>query len=516
MPSVIKGFRCYDAVFFIIALLSILIYVRTANGGFPLDDSWIHQVYGRNLAQTGQWAFVPSVPSAASTSPLFTVLLSIGYRLNLPYTLWTYALGIVALWVAGMSGARMAERIMPQQKNIGLLAGLGLILAWHLIWAAASGMETMLFSMWTLVLVAVSWCELDQRSLKPIHILLRGAFFGGLAALATVTRPEGVALAGLIGLVMLIVHPQGSLRDAVLWGIGSAIAFAIMISPYLFLNLSLTGGILPDTAAAKQAENAPLLAVSYPGRIINLLFPLIAGGQLLLIPGIVYFVFITIQQLPLNRRALFFLIPVVWAVALVALYAARLPAPYQHGRYVIPALPSIVLIGDIGTAYIVQRGAKSVAGRVLSRSLMISTALAFVYFAFVSGPIVYRQDVRIIDEEMVASAHWIAENIPNDQLLAVHDIGALGYFAPRPIIDLAGLVSPEIVSFITDPDPLWNWMQQRGARYLMAFPDQIPGKRTDDPRLCPVFETSGTTSPAAGGPNMTVYSLAWDGICPQN
>jgi hypothetical protein len=516
MPFVINGFRRYDAAFFFVALLSVLLYIRTANGGFPLDDSWIHQVYGRNLAQTGQWAFVPGIPSAASTSPLFTVLLSIGYRLRLPYTFWTYALGIVALWVTGMTGARLADRIMPQQKNIGFVAGLALLLAWHLIWAAASGMETMLFSMWTLVLVAVSWRELDQRSPKSTHIIMRGALFGGLAALATVTRPEGVALAGLIGLVMLIIHPQGSLRDAVLWGIGSAVAFAIIISPYLFLNLSLTGGILPDTAAAKQAENAPLLAVSYPGRIINLLFPLIAGGQLLLIPGIIYFVALTIQQQRVNRRALFFLIPVVWAVSLVALYAARLPAPYQHGRYVIPALPSIVLIGVIGTAYIVRRGAKSVIGRVLSRSLMISTALAFAYFAFVSGPIVYRQDTRIIDEEMVSSAHWIAENIPTDQLLAVHDIGALGYFAPRPIIDLAGLVSPEIVSFITDPDPLWNWMQERGALYLMAFPDQIPGKRTDDPRLCPVFETGGTTSPAAGGPNMTVYLLAWDDICPQN
>jgi hypothetical protein len=150
---------------------------------------------------------------------------------------------------------------------------------------------------------------------------------------------------------------------------------------------------------------------------------------------------------------------------------------------------------------------------VLTRALAISTGLAFAYFAFIAGPVVYRQDVRIIDEEMVASARWIAEHIPPDELLAVHDIGAVGYFAPRPIIDLAGLVSPEIIPFITDPDPLWKWMQDRGARYLMAFPDQIPGKRTDDPRLCVVFTTNGPTSPAAGGPNMTVYRLAWDGMC---
>src|SRR5215813_6840048 len=113
MKFIIDRFNRRDGIFLVIAIVLVLIYIATANGGFPLDDSWIHQVYGRNLAETGQWAFIPGVPSAASTSPLFTVLLSIGYRLNVPYKLWTHLLGTVALWVAGMVGARMAERLLP-------------------------------------------------------------------------------------------------------------------------------------------------------------------------------------------------------------------------------------------------------------------------------------------------------------------------------------------------------------------------------------------------------------------
>ena len=49
------------------ALLLTALYVIAGGGGFALDDAWIHQTYGRNLGLTGLWAFVPGVPSAAST-----------------------------------------------------------------------------------------------------------------------------------------------------------------------------------------------------------------------------------------------------------------------------------------------------------------------------------------------------------------------------------------------------------------------------------------------------------------
>lgn len=58
------------------------------------------------------------------------------------------------------------------------------------------------------------------------------------------------------------------------------------------------------------------------------------------------------------------------------------------------------------------------------------------------------------------------------------------------MLDLAGLVSPEIVPFILDEEPLWRWLQERDARYLMAFPDQVPGDDVRDPHLCPVFTTA--------------------------
>ncbi|MBZ0302964.1 MAG: hypothetical protein K8J31_24675 [Anaerolineae bacterium] len=514
MRFIRNHFRSYDLLLLGLAAALVVLYVRAAGGGFPLDDSWIHQVYGRNLAQAGEWAFVQGQPSAASTSPLYTVLLAVGYALTVPYVLWTHLLGGLALLITGILGARLAEQLAPKPRWAGPLTGGAIILAWHLVWAAASGMETMLFAMFTLLLVAVVWRERDVESGDAGAIAMRGAIFGIVGALTTETRPEGALLVGLIGLLLLLARPYKTGRGLMMWGFAAAGGFALFIAPYLVLNLRLTGGLLPDTAAAKQAQAAAVLGTtSLPQRIWQMIEPLTAGGQLLLLPGMVCFAIVQGRALRSDRRRWLDWLLLLWPVVLILLYAARLPAPYQHGRYVIPALPCLLVAGMTGLFWLMEQGRRSLVGRVLTRALAVSTALVFSYFALLAGPPTYARDVRIIDEEMVASALWIKEHIPPEDLLAIHDIGAVGYFAPRPILDIAGLVSPEMIPLIGDEEATWNWMQRKDARYLMAFPNQVPGGDTRDSRLCLVFTTDNPTAKAAGGSNMSIYALAWDGDC---
>ncbi len=211
MPSTVS--RRYDAVIILAAFLLVALYVAAAGGDFPLDDSWIHQTYGRNLAVYGDWAYRPGEASAASTSPLYTVVLAAGYKLGVPFRWWTHGLGALMLALTGLIGARLAARLAPKQKYVPLAAGLAVVGAWHLIWAGASGMETMLFGMFTLLLIWLAWRELDPRSPRFSAVALRGAIFGIAAGLTTLTRPEGVMLVGMIGLALLIVRPNMTWRS---------------------------------------------------------------------------------------------------------------------------------------------------------------------------------------------------------------------------------------------------------------------------------------------------------------
>ena len=487
----------------LLASVGVVAYALAARllheAGFPLDDSWIHQTYARNLAEHMEWAFIPGEASAASTSPLYTVLLSIGYVLRLPSYIWTNALGIVALTAGAWQASRLAQVMFPNYPFVGIWTGLAVVLSWHLVWAAASGMETMQFAALSLFVIGLAWREVtcsDCRTRRDEF--LRGLSLGVVGALLTLTRPEGVGLVALSGLLVLAAWPYSSRaewRHYLLWGMGAVLGWLAFTAPYLALNYHVSGGLLPDTSAAKQAENAPALALPVLERYGRMLLPLVAGVQLMLLPGLIAAFVQIVRQVRQRRRSVVFILPLVWAFVLVSAYVLRLPAPYQHGRYVIPIVPVLLLYGVGGTLSLIRAGAQRATTRVLTRSLGLSAVLLALAFWWV-GAKTYARDVRIINTEMVDAAHWVEENLLPGELLAVHDIGALGYYAPRPILDLAGLVTPEIVPYLGDPEAVMRFMCEHDVAYMMVLPDQLP-TRDDDARLggSPVFSTGAPYAP---------------------
>jgi len=463
-----------DWFFLLVAALGVALFVAVSASrhevGFPLDDSWIHQTYARNLAENGEWAFIPGQPSAGSTGPLYSAVLALGHVLGLAPFVWAFLLGTLMLWLAGMMGARLAEQIFPQMVGVGW-AGAGVVLLeWHMVWAAASGMETIQFTALALV---IFWLVL-----RPAQ---NGVLLGAVGGLLTLTRPEGVLVLGMAGLLALFAASDK--RRWLVWALAVAAGWLVVIAPYAAWNYDLTGQLLPTTADAKFAETAPLREDSIPLRYWKMVFPLLAGAQLLALPGIV----VGLWRVGRGQGALLRLLPVAWAFAHLTLFVVRLPAPFQHGRYAMPILPAVLLYGAGGLLYLVQKYRFTAVGRVLTRSLTAGAACAFPAFLWI-GAGAYANDVRIINTEMVETAKWIADNIPPDELLVVHDIGAVGYFAPRPILDIAGLVSPQVVPFILEHDKVLDYACQQGGAWLMVLPDQMLGQ-FDEPRLTLRYES---------------------------
>ncbi len=468
----------------LLAALSLFLYLSFSYAGgfigFPLDDAWIHQTYARNLGLIRQFAFIPDQPSAGSTSPLWSMLLAMGYFLRIEYHLWTYGLGAVLLGLNAWLAYRLALTLWPERKTAALLAGLGVALEWHLAWAAASGMETLLFSALALLVFVI-----------PLGTPRQALWLGASVGLSILARPDGLTLLPFI-LARVWLTPEKRWRNT----LACVLGFGVIFIPYLAFNYLLGRTWWPNTFAAKQAEYAILREAPLLTRLWQMGLQPLVGAQALLLPGLVVALWTGARQ-----KQWTWLLPLAWAGSFIVAYALRLPVTYQHGRYLIPVIPALVAVGMGGMAGLLRLRDSALLPRVLSRAWAATTGLLLLAFWFI-GANAYQRDVQIIETEMVVTARWIEQNTPPDALIAAHDIGALGYFGKRNILDLAGLVSPEVIPFIRDETRLRHWLNDSHADLLVTFPDWY----SELPRSASlVFQTAAPYSPSAGGTNMAVY-----------
>lgn len=459
--------------------------------GFPLDDAWIHQTYARNLAEHGEWSYLLGSPSAGSTAPLWSGLLAIGHLLGAGPYAWSYFLGWLAFLALILTGRRMAgawERF-SQRALFGV--GLFLALEWRLVWAAASGMETLLMA---------------ALALASLAYLLQGGrnWFGlglGLGA-AVWVRPDALSLLLPVGVALLVFEPGWAAR----WRAAARLlaGLGLLLAPYFLFNFWLSGSLLPNTFFAKQAEYAQMRQAPLLQRLLAQASLLLVGAGSLLLPGFAIFLVQAIR-----RRAWVWLAAAAWMAGYVLLYALRLPVTYQHGRYLIPVMPVYFVLGLVGMLDWLQSGGAPAAApgalpawrRIVQRAWLISTGLVLLVF-WLLGARAYALDVAVIETEMVETARWVNQNTPAGALVAAHDIGALGYFGDRPLLDLAGLVSPEVIPFIRDEAGLAAYLEQRRAEYLVTFPGWYPALTA---QAALIYQSQADFSPQLGGENMSVY-----------
>ena len=495
----------WRASYYVFAGVSLggYLLMSTSNGfsGFPLDDAWIHQTYARNLAQYGEWSFIPGEPSAGSTAPLWSAILSVGYFLGLHPLIWNFILGCVLLGSLGLIASTGLGYLSFRSAKRLSLAGVFFIFEWHLVWAAGSGMETLLFALIALfILVRLNSPDfmndpytLEEAGLSGLWRRFRWAIIGMLIGLSAWVRPDGITLLGPAGFVlwMKATDRNHKIRQSIQLTAG----FLLLFLPYLLFNNHAAGALWPNTFYAKQAEYAIYRQIPVIRRALTeASLPLVGAGSVLL-PGFLLYLNQCIKVKNWPRLAIG-----LWVCGYLGLYALRLPAVYQHGRYVIPVMPAYFLAGLAGFFQFWITTSNKTFSRILKKSALVSGGILLAVFWLLGGR-AFANDISIIESEMVTTANWVAGNTPHDAIIAAHDIGALGYYGNRQILDLAGLVSPEVIPMIRDENQLSDFIGQSGAAFLMTFPAWYP-ELTDQGRL--VFQTHGT-APSLGGENMAVY-----------
>jgi hypothetical protein len=489
-------------------LAGALCLLLAHESGFPLDDSWIHQDFARTLATTGHFAYLPGRGGAGSTSPGWVLLL-------VPPQLLTHGqppLWMVVGWAAllgagalaglgvltGLTAGELARRTGADARVFTLAAGLGgasVVMEWHLVWAAASGMETDLFALLALALILGA-----SRGVRPLLL-------GLLAGITVTVRPEGAVAAALVvaGAAWSALNAGTSAsRDASRartyltagslerlgnwtgrWLLPFAVGALVASMPYLLLNLSASGQLLPSTVVAKNAawsgdggslsgvlsylaDTGTVLVASSP--VLLLLSALAAFRWLLDRSGGARHTLTTPRHAPNVGRA-YPLAAVlwVWPIALVALYAGHMSGAFYYGRYQMPGLPALMALGAAGTAHLLLDGRRRALAAVAALALA-STSV----FSLVRGSQIHAENVRYIDAVEVDTSLWLRAHTPPGALVATHDVGAIGYFSDRPVLDMAGLVDPQVVPLLGDQRALEAYLARRHMAYVAMWDTWFP------------------------------------------
>jgi hypothetical protein len=390
--------------------------------GFPLDDAWIHMVYGRALA--GEWlpAYNPGVPAAGFTAPLWTLVVGVVHLLLGEVSTRAVVMGVMA---CGMlchlatvrCAADLAARISGR-RLAGAVAGASIAISAPLVVGALSGMETALCG---LLLV------LSARALWREH--WAGAGFA--LAFAAAARPEAAVPALLMA--GLGVRGASTPRRLLRLAVPSLVLGALIVA----WDLHATGRPLPATFYFK-AETSLL---DLPSRLATAV-----ADMLHRVPPLWYYAawlaLIGCFLRPVTSRRL---LPLAGGLGfLVAnLLVARPidPDAFYHLRYVLPAVPLLAVALAVGAG----RLGDPLPGRAANLPLqaLLAVAVAGAVATHCQTAIRYHNDVRNINEVQVAMGRWIHANMPADARVAATDAGAVRYFGKRPVVDLMGLNTPE-------------------------------------------------------------------------
>ena len=499
----------------VVCLRYLLAEIARLQGGLglPLDDSWIHLQFARNLARGLGLSYNPGHLVTGSTAPLWTALLSLLFLLPGNVIAWTKALGI-ALHLAGIDATRRLARELGLSPGLAALAaGLTLATSW-LVWSALSGMEIPLFillSLWGMIL------HLRERAAPG-----RPPFSAAVLAVAVLARPEGLLLLALAFLDRFLVFgPEDghwrlpSLRTPLL---GLAFAACALAGPCLFYAWA-GGSVLPTTWAAKGGGGAHGLLPNerYLVNVLSLFFQ--PQPWMTLFAGAGAVALAARLGTPRDRG----LLPALWLFGLPLAYSVLTPGPTQmlgnFGRYYFPLFPVLVILGVLG----LEGPVRALGG--LPRSPLLRKALATFGLVLLFAPTLvnllrgedfYVQNVANVQESDVAIAQWLAARVPPEAVLAVNDIGAIKYLLPNPIVDLASIATPEIrreVQRATAAGVPWNdamvaAIERRRPDYVVIFPSWVPGVARD-PRFRPVHHLEIPGNVTMGGSEIVVYDTPW-------
>lgn len=451
------------------------------------DDPFITYRYAENLRLGAGFVYNPGERVQSTTTPLFTLLLTVLSPVwgDLPH---------------------LANLIGAMSLAIGGLLLWELATLWKSPWVGWSGL--LLFPTFALAITTLG-------SETPLYIAFCvGAYVAYvrkcyrltavIAALAALTRPDGLLVGMILATDFTIRHfrkkgqapkspfspsptADNSLnhpRISTAIPLDAILIFLGILLPWFIFAWAYFGSPLPATLTVKHNQATMAVSQGFTRGFITTLgwyksWKYIVEAVLSLIGVIILF-------MRAKQWMLFLTWPVFYFIAFSILGVSR------YFWYYTPLVPGFLILTGLG----IQAIAELRLNRLLrwkdlphitigqDSSFSIQPAhilsiliLTVLFFSQVGGLLRLRQpDNRYAIYR--AAGDWLASHTAIDATVGALEVGILGYYAKRPMIDFAGLIKPDVAAQLTgsygyESAALWA-VDHFQPHYLALFPGDFP------------------------------------------
>lgn len=383
--------------------------VRCSLGIQTSDDAFITFRYSQHIAAGEGFTYNPPERILGTSTPLFALTMAAAAKAGFDVPTAAFVVSLIAD-LASMALLTAILRALGYPLA-AVLTTIAFAMAPSVVVYSVSGMETSLYV--AIVLLAV-WALQQER--WPLAALAAG--------LAWFCRPDGVLLAAVVSASALHALPWR--RTVTVMAI-----IAAVILPWITFATLYFGSPIPGSIFAKADMARDPLAGVRVFKAFFLTFPMVIPSVMALLGAIVLWR----SRVPAVRSWL------AWGgVYTVIFTASRAFDGYMW--YFTPLMPLFFAAG----AVLIESHLRPLMQRV---PWWVKLQVAAVYVLVCLVPldraedaVRWSQSTREVPYKRIAAE---LSAITRDCPIAALEIGALGYHYPGPIVDLAGIVTPQAV-----------------------------------------------------------------------
>jgi hypothetical protein len=449
-------------------------YFQLSGGQFiyPIDDAYIHLAIARKFGESGFWSINFNSFDSASSSILYTLLLSslikiFGNNIYYPMFLNIVAGYLTTYWIYKYFKYFYSEK----ELKLGLFLFLPISLLYVMVILGMEQTIHILLSVMAIYFIKKNFNSDFFDKKDSVKLLFTILFLA-------MVRFESMFFIFCLGIILLV---NKKLKEAILVFLFGALpiiifgALSVMKGGFFFPNSVIIKGSYPEgnilISIWSIFKNGILLNISFYKLFM---FPLICIG-------IYMFDQYKGQKFKILLKKEYLLLIIVGTILLQSIFAM---IKYRYENYLMIML--VLVMVPMGVEYFKKiKFEKKGPANYLFAVFFIGFCLVGVYRFWVSH-LAVKNSSKNVEEQQVEMGRFLNRFYKGQKVVA-NDIGAIAYFGNVQLLDIVGLGSTDIARFYIENKGLdetelnnilyiflTNYISENDYKVAVIYPDWYP------------------------------------------